>query len=593
LKGRMNYLCIRRYSLLLLGDLMDLSYRERMGVLPLIRWAAETTTGDIEEQNQFNIKWFSRIWRMICADAHLCEGKQCAEYGHCFLQNARMRALGSHLVVINHSLFYSELCSESSFLGPLGTCIFDEAHHLESCGHRHLRVEVDTNRFLQFIDSVSSIDKEMRKKEQIDSVKNNFPAIKPMLKRLRSEIRGFLEAIDAWVNSQHPSSIEFQLGYDRNAFAPLGSFSALISCFSDVQDTLNNLLQSFDFNEKSEKSETLQPYMRLLIDKTSQLKSDLTYVACAVTEDHVFWVEGNRKKGWVKLCGVALDIGSILSHLWENNSQACIFTSATLSVAHSMDYFKRKIGLVGALETKTRSESFESLFQPEQALRCSLPNSPDPDAKEFPGYTAEVISSLMSAFHKNILVLFTSNAMLEAVYSCCKQMPFSAHCSLLGQGITGSRQTILDEFKNSRPSVLLGADSFWEGIDVPGNTCEIVLITRLPFQIPTHPLTKAIAQKIKQQAGESFFSFSVPEAIIKFRQGTGRLIRDKKDRGALIVLDNRLLKKAYGKRFCESLDGEMRSIESIEALVNDVTSFFSSDRTPEPSSLRSVPFEEV
>ncbi len=593
LKGRTNYLCMRRYFLLLSGNLLDLSYRERMGVLPLIRWAAETKTGDIEEQNQFNIKWFARIWRMICADAHLCEGKQCAEYGRCFLQNARMRALCSHIVIINHALFYSEICSESSFLGPLGPCIFDEAHHLESCGHRHLRVEVDTNRFMQFIDSITVIDKELRKNESPDTVKSAGENVKPIIKHLRSAIRAFLDDVDAWVKAQHPSSVEFQLGYDESAFTPFGSFATLLSGFSELQDALNHLVQTFEFGGASDKKETLLPLVRLLIDKTSQLKSDLMYVVKAVTEDHVFWIEGNRKKGWVKLCGVALDIGSILSALWEKNGHTCIFTSATLSIAHSMDYFRQKIGLAGAHEARTRCESFESPFRPSQSLRCALPGSPDPDAKEYPPFIAGVVSSLVSAFQKNILVLFTANSMLEAVYSCCKSLPFSGACTILGQGISGTRQSILDEFKNSRPCVLLGADSFWEGIDMPGTACEIVIITRLPFQIPTHPLTKAVAQRIQKQAGESFFSYSVPEAVIKFRQGAGRLIRDRSDRGALLVLDNRIVTKNYGKRFSESLDGEMISFKTPDELLVGLRSFFSDDASPDAPSFHYVPFEEI
>jgi len=295
----------------------------------------------------------------------------------------------------------------------------------------------------------------------------------------------------------------------------------------------------------------------------------------------------------VKLCGVALDIGSILSNLWEQNSHTCIFTSATLSIAHSMDYFKRKIGLAGGSETKTRCEIFESPFLPEQTFRCCLPAAPDPDSEEYPAFTADVLSLLMTTFQKNILVLFTSYSMLEAVYSCCKNLPFSSRCVILGQGISGNRQAILEEFKNSQPCVLLGADSFWEGIDMPGSACEIVVITRLPFQIPTHPLTKAIAKRIQEQDGDSFFSYSVPEAVIKFRQGTGRLIRDPKDRGALLVLDNRIITKNYGNRFRESLNGEIRPFTTVEELSIGLKSFFTSDNKPEPSSLRYVPLEDV
>jgi ATP-dependent DNA helicase DinG len=593
LKGRSNYLCVRRFFLLLSGDLMDLSYRERMGILPLLRWVSETKTGDIEEQSQFNIKWFSRVWRMICADAHLCAGKQCAEFSRCFLQAARMRALAAHIVVINHALFYSEICSESSFLGPLGACIFDEAHHLESSGHKHLRVEVDTNRFMQFIDNLSSIDKESKKSESLDFTKDDRVNLKPVIKRLRSEVRAFLEAVDAWVDGQHPPSPEFQIGYDQAALSPLGSYASLLDGLSALQDELNHFVQLHASGEEAEKENSLRPQLRLIIDKTSQLKFDLSYVVAALTEDHVFWIEGNRKKGWVKLCGVALDIGAILSRLWEQNGSACIFTSATLSIGGSMDYFRRKIGLAGVSEAKTRCELFKSPFSPSQMLSCSLSAAPDPDDRDYPRSTADVISSIMTAFQKNILVLFTSHSMLEAVYSCCRNLPFSGQCTILAQGISGARQTILDEFKNSRPCVLLGADSFWEGIDVPGATCEIVIIARLPFQIPTHPLNKALADRIQKEEGESFLSYSVPEAVIKFRQGTGRLIRDRNDRGILLVLDKRITTKNYGARFSAPLGGNIKSFASTDELLGGIEAFFSDATQQDLSSPRYVPFEEV
>ena len=592
LKGRSNYLCIHRYHRLLSGELADLSYRERMGMLPLIRWAQETKTGDIEEQNQFNIRWFSRIWRQICADAHLCKGKRCPDFSSCFLQNARQRALGSHLVIINHSLFFSEICSESSFLGSIGPIVFDEAHHLESCGHQHLRVEVDTNRFTQFLDSMTTIDKEIKKLEgrptQAVPTEKDF---KTVIKHMRSGISAFLDDLNAWAGAHSPASAEYQVEYLHDAFSSLGSRAGLINAFSDMQDMLYHLLQSSGPDDAPDGDDTsLKPMLRLLSDRTSQLKADLEYVTGAVTEGHVFWIEGNLKKGWTKLCGVPLDIGSLLSGLWEKNPMACIFTSATLSVARSMEYFKRKTGLTGISGEKTRCEFFESPFSPDQALRGAMRNAPACDAPEYPDYVATVISALMSELNKNILVLFTANAMLNAVHARCKDLLSLDGSTLLAQGITGNRQAVLDEFKNSDRAVLLGADSFWEGIDVPGKACEIVVIPRLPFQVPTHPLTRALSQKMEKESGESFFSYTVPEAIIKFRQGTGRLIRSREDRGALIVLDNRILTKNYGKRFRDSLEGDVQSFSTIDDLLPALKSFFANGQGPSPISY--VPFEE-
>jgi len=594
LKGRSNYLCIRRYQRLISGDLTDLSYRERMGILPLIRWALETKTGDIEEQSQFNIKWFSRIWRMICSDAHLCEGKRCAEFNSCFLQNARQRALNSHIVVINHALFYSELCSDSSFLGPLGSIVFDEAHHLESCGHRHLRVEVDTNRCTQFLDTLAQIEKETKRHSLLSTPEISEGDVKSLLKRLRSGIRGFLDECNAWVENQHPSADEYHLAYTAGVFSQMASCANLLHVLSEMQDFLHQLQQVNELAGESPRNEpSLRPQLRLVADKTSQIKADLDYVCGALVDDHVFWIEGNRKKGWVKLCGVPLDVGSILSRIWENNPGACIFTSATLAVSRSLDYFKQKVGLIGINDAKTRCEMFESPFKPTQTFRAAMRSCHDPDSPEYPGYIASVITSLMLKFKKNILALFTSNAMLEAVYTQCKQSPVMSESTLLAQGITGTRQTILDEFKQSERCVLLGADSFWEGIDVPGKACEIVIIPRLPFQVPTHPLTKAIAEKVERQSGESFFSYAVPEAIIKFRQGIGRLIRSPQDRGALIILDKRILTKNYGKRFRGSLDGEVAGFETVENLLQALDGFFNEAPVSESSSFTYEPIEEV
>ena len=164
--------------------------------------------------------------------------------------------------------------------------------------------------------------------------------------------------------------------------------------------------------------------------------------------------------------------------------------------------------------------------------------------------------------------------MLSAVYERLKASGLPADCTILCQGISGNRQAILDEFKRQKRAVLLGADSFWEGIDVPGKACEIVVIARLPFPVPTHPLTRALARKMEQEKGESFFSFSVPEAVIRFRQGTGRLIRTSQDRGALIVLDARIVTKGYGRQFSSSLEGTFDSFATLDDMVDALAVFF-------------------
>jgi ATP-dependent DNA helicase DinG len=591
LKGRANYLCRRRFMRLLSGELGDFSYRERMGMLPLIRWAQETKTGDIEEQSQFNIRWFSRLWHSVCADAHFCEGRRCAEFHSCFLQQARQRALGSHLVVINHSLFFSEICAESSFLGRLGPIVFDEAHHIESCGHRHLRVDLDTNRCNAFVAQAANLDKEIKKGGEGTADAAREPRFKPIVKRLRAAVKAFLEAVHGWAKAHEGIRGEYQIEYGAETFSNNADCLGLTTILSELQDEVRLFSQTLEAAGPKGEDRLLSAECLTVSDRTSQLKADLLYLTAAATPDHVFYLEGNIEKGWVKLIGVPLDVGAVLSPLWETNDGACIFTSATLSVAGSMDYFMARVGLAQGTRGATRCERFKSPFSPSQAIRGALVGGPEVDAPDYPAHVAAVAARLLSSFDKNILVLFTANAMLLSVYGRLKQTALPSGCTVLAQGISGNRQAVLDEFKRQNRCVLLGADSFWEGVDVPGKACEIVLIPRLPFPVPTHPLTAALARKREQEKGDSFFSFLVPEAVIRFRQGTGRLIRTSEDKGALIVLDGRIITKGYGRRFSSSLDGPFTSFASLDDMVNTLGVFFKGEK-PE-GGLTYVPLEEA
>jgi ATP-dependent DNA helicase DinG len=588
LKGRANYLCQQRFRRLVAGELGDFSYRERMGMLPLVRWAQETTTGDIEEQNQFNIKWFGRVWRAICAESHSCEGRHCEQFHNCYLQLARQRALGSHIVVINHALFFSELCAGSSFLGRLGPIVFDEAHHLEACGHRYLRTEVDSNRLASFIDTAANAGKEISKRGSGISEQE----YKPVLKRLRQQVKAFLERGLAWARETTHAPAEFQTDYSGEVFSQSAEYLSLDNVLSDLQDVLHRFSQAVKADAVGEQDRQFSTEIVSLSEATSQLKADCLYLTMAATDDHVFWCEGNAAKGWIKLCGVPLDVGSVLGPVWEQNEAGRIFTSATLSVSGSMDYFMRHVGITDA--STTRCEIFSSPFSASQSIHGGIRQAPALDSPGYASYVADTVRALFDAFDKNILVLFTANAMLAAVYDLLKRRAPGNECTVLAQGFSGNRAAVLEEFKRSHRAVLLGADSFWEGIDVPGKACEIVMIPRLPFPVPTHPLTKALCRKVEREKGESFMSYSVPEAVIRFRQGTGRLIRTKDDRGALVVLDKRIFTKGYGKHFTSSLEGAFTEFPTAGDMVVALKEFFADAGAPkEQSSITYVPIEDI
>jgi len=579
LKGRSNYLCRYRWRQFLAGELGNLSARDRLGILPLIRWAEETTTGDIEEQNQFNRRWYAKVWSLVSAESHGCLGRRCSLFNACFLQYARQKALGSHIVVINHALFFSEVCAESSFLGKASTIIFDEAHHLESCGHRHLRVELDTNRIKRYIESMNNLMKVLEKNLTSEEAIGWVRKYKNILKRLRKNSSQFLSDVASWVEREFPQDEQntnvsnYTYAYRDTPFSGSSGLAGFELVVKDIQDVLFSL-QDIS-TEHGDKDSILCSEIAGCQEKTSQLKADGIYLTNACTDDHVFWVEGDRQKGWVKLCGVPLDIGGLLHTIWSDNSGATIFTSATMTVSGSIDYFKRKVGLVDDLEERTEFESFKSPFSDKQMLPCAVSSSLLPDSQGYAAYIAEVVIRLLNAFDRNILVLFTANSMLYTVHGCLKHNAnFPEDGIFFTQGLSGTRATLLEKFKESKKSVLLGTASFWEGIDAPGEACEIVIMPRLPFPVPNHPLTYALAERVKEQYGDSFYNFSVPEAVIKFRQGAGRLIRTGSDKGAFIVLDGRIVAKPYGKVFTRSLDSEFITCPDVDNMLEQVSAFF-------------------
>jgi len=594
LKGRSNYLCQQRFRELLVGKSGHLSPRERFAILPLIVWSTQTTTGDIEEQNQFNPKWFAKIWNIISAEHHECNNRKCHFYASCFFQRARNKALGSHIVIINHALFFSDICAETSFLGIGGPIVFDEAHHLEAGGHRFLRAELDTHRMNLYSEIINNLVTKIGALKEEKNIYECGKELKTSLKNIRKVNVDFSGALTAWAKKTFTASADYQAAYDSEHFKAMPETELFMQAITDVYERVSVLRQSIQAHTENEKFESLALEAQACIEQTSQLRADFLYLTSASTEEHVFWVEGNYDKGWTKLCGVPLDVGSLLGGMWERCNGAVIFTSATLSIAQSVDYFKQGTG-INCHEERTAVDLFKSPFSPRQAIGCVMRTAPDVDTPNFAQYVAEALAALHGRFSKNMLVLFTSNSMLSAVCQALKAIPSINSAQILAQGVSGSRQLILDEFKKGSGMILLGTDSFWEGVDVPGEACEMVVIPRLPFPVPTHPLTAAIAQRMQEKTGESFFSYAIPEAVIRFRQGAGRLIRTATDRGALVVLDNRMVSRGYGKQFSRSLETTFTAYDDVQSMADAIDTFFSSDFTDDTGAVETtyVPMEDA
>jgi len=594
LKGRGNYLCRNRFYKMLKGEIGNFSQRERNAALPLIVWSQYTESGDVEEQTFFNPKWFFKVWNLISADSLECSGRRCPYFTTCFLQKARQLAQSSHIVVINHALFYSDVCSEASFLGATGSIIFDEAHHLESSGHQHLRTELDTNRVTAFVDrlqNVLHIAPNFKASINVDEFEKEM---KRHLKHIRKCAQDMMAEIDNWSSFNLPTAkTEYQIAVNGDTFAQMLTPAVFDIALGGLQDTFHEFRQIISGVRERDKVDELRDEVQACAEQTSQMRADLQYLTAAKTEEHVFWAEGNHEKKWAKLCGVPLDISELLAQIWERCGGGIVFTSATLAAQGSMEYVSRAIGL-DRFPDRTESVILPSPYGADQTLFCAFRNCPEPDAPEFAAFAAEAIAAIHAKLGKNVLALFTSNAMLNNVYTQLKARPEVDRNNILAQGYAGSRNAMLDQFKAQSAMILLGTDSFWEGVDAPGEACEAVVIPRLPFPVPTHPLTMALGKRMEERYGSSFFSYSVPEAVIKFRQGIGRLIRSANDRGVLVVLDNRILTKGYGKQFSKVVGSGINELGGVDEMAETMREFFGRGEEAAPvSKIKYVPFEDL
>jgi len=574
LKGRGNYLCRNRFYKMLRGEIGNFSQRERNAALPLIVWSQYTESGDVEEQTFFSPKWFFKVWNLISADSLECSGRRCPYFTACFLQKARRLAQSSHIVVINHALFYSDVCSEASFLGAAGSIIFDEAHHLESSGHQHLRTELDTNRVTAFIDRLQNALHIAPNFKAFVNADEFEKEMKRHLKHIRKCSQDMMSEVDNWASFTVPGTVaEYQITVNEDSFDRMLSPAVFDIALGGLQDTFHEFRQIISGVRERDKVDELRDEIQACAEQTSQMRADLQYLTAAKTEDHVFWVEGNHEKKWAKLCGVPLDISELLAQIWERCGGGIVFTSATLAAQGSMEYVSRAIGL-DRFADRTESVVLPSPYGANQTLFCAFRNCPEPDAPEFAAFAAEAIAAIHAKLGKNVLALFTSNAMLNNVYTQLKARPEVDRNNLLAQGYAGNRNAMLEQFKAQSAMILLGTDSFWEGVDAPGEACEAVVIPRLPFPVPTHPLTMALGKRMEERYGSAFFSYSVPEAVIKFRQGIGRLIRSVDDRGALVVLDNRILTKGYGKQFSKAVGSAVNEFGGVDGMAEAMRGFF-------------------
>ena len=541
LKGRHNYLCPHRLKKAQQhqGDLFATGQAEQLR--GLVEWAGKTTDGTLSDI-QFQVD--ATVWAQVCSEAFACTPRHCGGPTGCFYQKARNKILDAKVVILNHALLFGLLAGaeeseeepSEGYLFPNDFLVLDEAHEVEDVAAKALGLEVRLGS-LRFL--LQRLIHPRTKKGVLTRI-GDGNAVKSTL--------GVLGILEASLEEILESAGLKGPGQKRVRQA-LGVKSELGPRLMDVRAQLLKLAE--DAGDGEERNE-LKDHARRLEGSAFGLGEFLKMSR----EGHAYWVErrvaedGRAQRGEMSLHASPVEVAERLEELVFRPDCTTIMTSATLDVGRGLDFIAKRVG-AGEAETLL----VESPFDYERQMRVYLPKGmPEPsEGARFQEALEGWIQRFVGMTRGKAFVLFTSRAMLRKTAEGMAGWFDEQGIRLLVQDRGSSRTRLLKEFKEDRDSVLFGTDSFWQGVDVPGEALSNVILTRLPFSVPDEPLFEARCERIKEKGGEPFRELQLPEAILKFRQGVGRLIRSREDRGQIAVLDGRILSRTYGKSFLKIL----------------------------------------
>ena len=526
MKGRSNYLCRRRWAGFSQQPLFIDS--EESHFFELVQdWVPRTKTGDRSEVQQLADD--SPFWQDICSKSELCGNQKCSFFDNCFITRMKKQALQADLIIVNHHLFFADLALRSGSYGEVipfyDAVIFDEAHQIEEIATCYFGIEVSNYQLEELLrDSEREILRNRREKAELG----------PILDKLGQRGRQFFESFCDWGN-------KFRLSKAR-----LGPRLEQGQRLIELLQLLAAGLQGWR-----------NPGEELLAcaQRGAELARKLAFILEPPLPAHVCWGE-NRGRGCF-LRASPLDIAPQLQEKLHRQTEALVFTSATLSIGKDFSFFKQRLGLEGARELLIPEH-----FDYRRQVAAYFPNHlPEPGRPGFAAAAAEEIKQILRKSQGRALVLFTSYQLLNQIR---RQLQAELPYPLLCQG-EQPKQLLLKRFREQLQSVLLATSSFWQGVDIPGEALSCLIITKLPFAAPSEPLLEARLEHIRANGGNPFRDYQLPHAAITLRQGFGRLIRNQQDKGVLVILDKRILSKRYGRIFLQSLP-ECRRLQSQEKI---------------------------
>jgi len=590
LKGRRNYLCRSRYENICRDPGYYLTQKEIDKFLPLIVWAEKTATGDIEENSGFKRDYAADLWMRLESDGAYCGGKKCRQYKSCFLQNIRRKVFKSQMVVINHSLLFSDLVSDNSVLGDYDYLIVDEAHNIEAAATKYLAEEYSffslRNVCYRLISSDGKSGMLIRLEKALDKLKDSTSdTIATLAETLKDKIAQVLDTGKEWFESMagelffknaennFQSVVKKRFKKSEEIFVPGDTRMTLFKSLNEeLIKSVNRivvLLNTYGESFPAEDTEVLQETISLG-GELEGLYAAFQFFEKSERENYVYWYEATKsdKSYYLKLYSAPLNVSPILQEKLYSQLKGVVLTSATLTIENRFKYMLKKLGLDNFGDHKIDTLLLGSPFDLPNQLKVVTPTyfANPRNSAVFENDLVDFINLLATDFNHGTLVLFTSYKMMNDIHRRVKDNFQKLNRLLIIQGKDGSRSDNLKQFKFVENSFLFGTDSFWEGVDVPGKALEALIIVKLPFAVPTEPVVQARVEALEKEGQDSFMGYSVPEAILKFKQGVGRLIRSQSDQGLVYVLDSRVTNTRWGQAFVNSLPVRPTSVRNLREL---------------------------
>lgn len=544
MKGRNNYLCRQKlYDLTsqpVLNGLEEIEqYRH------IAEWEQHTETGDRAELSQ--LPESAPLWHKLDARSDRCTGMKCPQFSRCFLTEMRRRAADSDIIIVNHHLFFADLAirqatdgaGAGSIIPEFHAAIFDEAHELEDVAGSYFGVTVSN---VKFDELARDVEFTLREKNALT------PSILQACAFLRERSQFFFSLVP-----QRGTESRFAFDSRAEFLEENGDeYESLIRGLTRLGSELDAI------REKPEETFSL---MR----RAEELKAQLAFILESRDRNTVFWIERRAARRGTQqnvfLQATPIDVSQILRKALFEGLDTAVLTSATLAVSGGFDYIRRRVGMDHARELVVQSHYDYA----RQALFYVPPDVPDPRSQDFARKATEVVRRVLECSKGRAFCLFTSYAAMHDIY---ERLLGELDYPMLLQG-SAPKNALLEEFRITPNAVLFGTSSFWQGVDVQGEQLSCVIVDRIPFAVPSDPVVAARVNAINADGGNAFFDYQVPSAVITLKQGFGRLIRSLKDRGVVVLLDNRIRTQRYGKVFLDSLPPYKRTTD-----IQDVEFFF-------------------